>query len=278
MIGTGLRRPAPKIKLPDTEIQNLLLSAITACCRDDDWVKVVENFSLVSLFLVKMVSPDVMYNGLPWLEDEFLKVTMERDLQIQRTFHSSPVLWAILEHVATHRPALCVTSVLFRALCASVLHKWQAKSVEKTSSLLNSELMFTTVKLLEIMSLGQFLAPPLSYFHFIIEYFDPNEISIVLKECIWSYMKDNVPSPIPFARDASGFQWREPERSKIRKDEILRNMMERKLPQLGHYYYIMFVLPEQYEIQLVSLHPPPPATPQSVEENSNSNSNETNIN
>lgn len=217
-----------------------------------------------------MVSPDVMYNGLPWLDDEFLKVTMERDLQIQRTFHNSPILWAILEHVATYRPALCFTSVLLRALCATVLHKWQAKSVEKTSALLNSELMFTTIKVLDIMSLGQFLSPPLCYFHFIIEYFDPSEIAIVLKECIWNFMRENVPSPLPFARDANGFQWREPVRSKNRKDDILRNMMERKLPQLGHYYYIMFVLPEQYEIHMSSILPPP-STPQSIEDNSNSN-------
>lgn len=207
----------------------------------------VEGFCSVSLLLVEMVSPDVMYNGLPWPDEEFSKVTMERDLEIRRTFKNSPILWSILELVATHRPALCYVSVLFRALCASVLHQWQAKSVEKTKNLLNTDLMFITVKLLEIMSLGQFIPPPLSYFHCIIEHFEPTEIAIVLKDCIWMYMKENIPSPILFETDRKGFQWRNPPPRAHIKDGILRNMMEKKLPDLGHYYNMMFVLPETYK-------------------------------
>lgn len=75
-----------------------------------------------------MVSPDVMYNGLPFPDEEFTKVTMERDLQIRRTFKTTPILWAILGLVASHRPALCFSSVLLRALCASFLHQWRAKN------------------------------------------------------------------------------------------------------------------------------------------------------
>lgn len=34
----------------------------------------LDAISMVSLLLVELVSPDVMYNGLPWPDEEFTKV------------------------------------------------------------------------------------------------------------------------------------------------------------------------------------------------------------
>lgn len=95
-----------------------------------DVQKSVDGFSSVSLLLVELVSTDVMYNGLPWPDEEFTKVTMERDLQIRRTIKNAPILWSILALIAAHRPSLCFASVLLRGLCASLLHQWRAKSGE----------------------------------------------------------------------------------------------------------------------------------------------------
>lgn len=165
----------------------------------------IDGFSTVSLLLVEMVSTDVMYNGLPWPDEDFTKVTMERDLQIRRTFTNAPILWGILGLVATYRPAICFTSVLLRALCASVLNQWRAKTVDKYQAIANNiELYDTTKKLLEVMSMGQLLPPPLSYLHTVIDYLDAPEISVVLKECIWNYMKENVPSPVLYGVDSTG--------------------------------------------------------------------------
>lgn len=83
---------------------------------------------MISLLLVEMISTDVMYNGLPFPDEEFTKVTMERDLLIRRSFTTSPILWALLGFIATHRPALCFSSVLLRALCATCLHQWRARN------------------------------------------------------------------------------------------------------------------------------------------------------
>lgn len=55
-----------------------LINAIKACCAlpeenkycDMSW----DSMTLLSLLLVQLVSPDVMYNGLPWPEEEFSKV------------------------------------------------------------------------------------------------------------------------------------------------------------------------------------------------------------
>ena len=32
----------------------------------------------LALILVEVVSPDIMYNALPWPEEDFLKMTVER--------------------------------------------------------------------------------------------------------------------------------------------------------------------------------------------------------
>lgn len=153
-----------------------------------------------------MVSSDVMYNGLPWPEEEvFTKVTMERDLQIRRTFKNSPILWSLLALVASYRPAICFASVLLRAVCASVLHQWRAKSVDKYQRVdENDEVFEVTRQMLEILSMGQLLPPPLNYIHTIIKYLDPSEIAVVLKECVWNYLKENVPSPVLYGVDSTG--------------------------------------------------------------------------
>lgn len=69
-----------------------------------------------------------MYNGLTWPDEEFSKVTMERDLQIRRSFKNAPVLWHVMAYIASYKPALYSASVLLRAICASLLHQWRAKS------------------------------------------------------------------------------------------------------------------------------------------------------
>lgn len=36
----------------------------------------LDSITAVSLLLVELISPDVMYNGLPWPEEEFCKVPL----------------------------------------------------------------------------------------------------------------------------------------------------------------------------------------------------------
>uniref|UniRef100_A0A182LTV3 Integrator complex subunit 5 C-terminal domain-containing protein n=1 Tax=Anopheles culicifacies TaxID=139723 RepID=A0A182LTV3_9DIPT len=246
IIGQGPKIPTKKAIGPASEMQNHLLNAIVACCQDvNDHQATIDGFSYVSLLLVEMISPDVMYNGLPWPEEDFIKVTMERDLQIQRTFRHSPILWSILGLVACYRPSLCYCSVLLRALCASALHQWRSKTAETLNGQ-KTDLMYMTTKLLELMALAQLLPPPLSYLHIVLEYFDGPEIAYVLKECVWNYMKDHVPSPVLFVCDPTGFHWRDPltSRPPIQYTNPLRNTMQKKLTKVGHLYYQMFVGPE----------------------------------
>lgn len=251
VIGTGV----PKVAMqwsdgPEKFIKSEFLNALIACCQDQDMAVTIDGFSNISRLLIEMITTDVMYNGFEWPDDEFTKITMERDLQVRRTFRNSPILWSILGLIAEYRPALCYCSVFLRAICASVLHQWRAKSTENVIGN-NVELMFFTSKLLEIMALGQILPSPLNFLHVVINYLEPNEIAYVLKECVWNFMMAQVPSPALFTCDSNGIYWRDAANSKPPAQFVdpLRNTIQKRLSTMGHLYYQMFVLPEQGETQ-----------------------------
>lgn len=205
IIGQGLKFPTKEATAPDSDIRNMLLRAIMACGRQEDIAKTIDGFTSIALLLVEMISPDVMYNGLPWPDEEFAKITMERDLNIRRTFKNAPILWSILSLIGSHRPSLCYASVLLRAICATLLHQWRAKSVLHNQSVENNQELFQVTKnLLEIMAMGQLLYGPLAYLHVVIEHFEPFEIVVVLKECVWNFMKENVPSPMSYRVSSNG--------------------------------------------------------------------------
>lgn len=130
VIGEGLRKRTvdPCGLEPNDEIQNLYLRAITICCLDIEKPNSSEGFISMSLFLVEFISTDVMYNGLPFPDEELAKSTVERDLLIKRSFLLSPVLWGLLGLLAQYRPALCFSSVLLRAICSTCLLHWKAKN------------------------------------------------------------------------------------------------------------------------------------------------------
>lgn len=85
IIGNGKRKPK-KNNLYSKEIvtENIeqLLQVVKACCYANSFLDEplkkspvsLDALTLVALLLVQFVSPDVMYNGLPWPEEEFSKV------------------------------------------------------------------------------------------------------------------------------------------------------------------------------------------------------------
>lgn len=83
IIGKGKKKPPAVNSLGPEEIAintQELIKTLRACCSlhpeaENKFVNVsLESVTQVSLQLVQFVSPDVMYNGLPWPEEEFSKV------------------------------------------------------------------------------------------------------------------------------------------------------------------------------------------------------------
>ncbi|GJQ75867.1 putative integrator complex subunit 5 N-terminus [Trypoxylus dichotomus] len=248
IIGIGKRKSISLHSLTADNTANntiQLIRMIKSCCigssdLEKDAEVLQDSIIQVSLLLVQYISPDVMYNGLPWPEEEFSKVTIERDLFIRRLFSSTPLLWELLSLVAIHRPALCYCSVIIRALTATLMHQWSSMGDQSKSSHTESykSLMETTVKVIEVMSLGQLLPPPLSGISDVIFYFNSFEIVAILRDCIWSYMRDHIPSPALFTTDSNGLHWRDP--TIARPPEVytntLRIIMQRNIKTVGHLY------------------------------------------
>ncbi|KAF2885662.1 hypothetical protein ILUMI_20513 [Ignelater luminosus] len=260
VIGSGKRKQFDSNGLSkETVAENMeqFIRAIKACCElpwgeENKTVDLsLDSLTSVSLLLVQFISPDVMYNGLPWPEEEFCKVTIERDFYIRRLFNNTPLLWELLSLVAVYRPTLCYCSVLLRAITATLLHQWNSTSDQsKTADIEKyNAIMDTTIKVIDIMSLGQLLPPPLSGIRDVIPYLKCSEIVQVLRDCIWNYMRDHVPSPALFTCDASGVYWRDP--TLARPPDIytttLRIVMQQNIKTVGHLYSHMFINIPQVE-------------------------------
>lgn len=254
IIGDGKRKPkALNCERKDLIAENieLLLLVVKSCCYDRNGEQSLtkspmslDALTLVSLLLVQFVSPDVMYNGLPWPEEEFSKVTIERDLYIRRLFSKVPILWHFLRLVAVYRPVLCYCSVLLRALFATMLHQWSSISGG------DAQLLNLTIRLLDVMSLGQLLPPPLANIQDILPYLSNAEVVQVLRNCIWNYMRDHVPSPALFGCDPSGLHWRDPTAARPPPPytETLRTFMYKNIDKTGVLYAQLFVnVPENTE-------------------------------
>lgn len=232
----------------DEEMKNFFIKAILSCCspmEDSTSVNankiVMDGLCQLSHLLVELVSNDILYNGIIWPEEEF-KTTIERDLHVRRTFKNCPILWPLMGLLATYRQPLYNCSVFLKAICASVIHHWQARSTENASGN-NTELYFFTVKLLEILSLGQMLPHPLTYLHQVIEYLQPNEIAYVMRECVWNFMAVNG----GISNETSETNGNK--KSICVSDQFvdpLRNTMQKKLNILGNLYHQMFIAGGQY--------------------------------
>jgi len=166
-----------------------------------------EGAKKLALILVELISPDIMYNGIPWPEEEFIKVTMERDLCITRTLTLHPVLWKLLELLANKRPSLSYCSVIVRAIVSVSITHWQSSVCARITEQPNQ--MEVTRRVIELMGAGQFIPKQLSVLSQILHLLDPSQIHCILID-IWNYMRVNVPGPNMFeACPQSGVVYRD---------------------------------------------------------------------
>ena len=177
----------------------------------------------IAFLLVEIISPDIMYNGFPW-PDENIKFTIERDLTIKKTFEDYPIAWELLELVASNRPSLCFCSVLVRALTASYISLWSTSAISKSSD--SPKQLKATERLLEVMVTGQFLPQNLQVLPQMIRELAPHEVVAVLQD-VWNYMRDNTPSP-------NRLQDRSNQHADPRAFDVCRRMILFHVETLGH--------------------------------------------
>ncbi|XP_035429049.1 integrator complex subunit 5 isoform X2 [Spodoptera frugiperda] len=246
IIGKGVRKPngsdyndIPPILTTNNE---LLMGALTSCMDGNSGL--VEGATSVSLLLVELVSPDVMYNGLPWPDEDFTKqVSIERELYMRGALENCAVARAALRRAAAARPALCLASALLRATAATLLHRLRAYLDRHTQSAEMAKERAALTELLSTMTLGQLLPHPLSHMLELAPELTASEIVQVLRDCLWNYTRDHVPSPALFTCDSTGLHWRDPSTCKppATYTDTLRLIIQKRISKLGHLYPIMFL-------------------------------------
>ncbi|CAG4936851.1 unnamed protein product [Colias eurytheme] len=246
IIGKGVRKQGSQ---DDNEIppilttnNELLMGALMSCMDGNSGI--VEGATSVSLLLVELVSPDVMYNGLPWPDEDFTKqVSIERELYMRGAVERCAVARAALRRVALARPALCLASALLRASAATLLHRLRAHLDRHTQSPELARELSALTELLSIMTLGQLLPHPLSHMLELAPELTASELVQVLRDCLWNYTRDHVPSPALFTCDATGLHWRDPSTCKppTSYTDTFRIIIQKRISKLGHMYPIMFL-------------------------------------
>ena len=246
IIGEGKRkaRPFPLINEITKEKGLMFISILFKLCDEVTIMTKDETYKQLALLLVDLVSPDVMYNGLPWPEEEFTRVTMERDLKIVQRLEDNPIIWKVLWGLAEARPALCYCSVILRGALAVQMAHW-------SSSLTTSpKTLEATKKILWLMSVGQYLPPPLDSVAEVIEIFHPYQVHCILVD-IWNYLRDNVPSPMAFVTNGKGCATRKfgPYSTHKQYCERLRLIMMQHLSKVAGKYHEFFVVNQEAELE-----------------------------
>lgn len=196
-IGAGARGAPPQhpVSEDQAEINRRTVAGVIMRLCEGTGEPQGEGAKQLALMMVEIISPDIMYNGLPWPEEEFMKVTIERDLSITRLLTRHPVTWSLLSMLAQARPALCYCSVLVRAVVAVSISHWASHVTSRLSD--HPAQVDITRRVLELMAVGQFLPPQLALVPQIMHIFDPFQLHCVLID-IWNFMKITVPGPSLF--------------------------------------------------------------------------------
>ncbi|KAK2717683.1 hypothetical protein QYM36_006454, partial [Artemia franciscana] len=107
------------------------------------------------------------------------------------------------------------------------------------------ELLEMTSKILDLMSLGQLLPPPLTMISEILAKISPQEVAVLLRD-VWSYMRENLPSPALFSKDSNGYIWRDFKDFHVETRYIdrLRLIVLSNIDKLGYFYKRIFDVEE----------------------------------
>ncbi|XP_053133643.1 integrator complex subunit 5 [Hemicordylus capensis] len=213
VIGRGLKPPHAPHQRELEEISHniqLFLSLLLRCCgagpcgpEASQRVTMAvspEAAKTVAVVLVETVCPDVTNSELTWPPEEHTRSTVERDIQVGRSFRDNPLLFQLLSLVAAGRPALCYCSVLLRGLLATLMAHWEASREGDTTS--SPWHLQASCALVACMGEGQLLPPVLSNMHEIFDQLAPFEVHLLLLS-VWDYVHDNSPLPQKFTFDAS---------------------------------------------------------------------------
>ena len=161
--------------------RQLILDGIKSCVQDTQ---------MFSKLMVDVVTPDVMFNDMPWPDEDFIKGTIERDIFVCKLYDRNPVLWDLTEVVAVEG-CLETCSVLVRALMAVQMTEW---ALGTSSEIPDRKTLEATQKLLTILAKsGMLPKDPFKYLPSVMSTFSSWEVYCVVND-VWRFLRDTAMS------------------------------------------------------------------------------------
>ncbi|XP_064649352.1 integrator complex subunit 5-like [Lineus longissimus] len=138
--------------------------------------------------LVHVAMPDTLYNDIPWPDEDFMRVTVQRDLSIKKTFDDNPILWDVMELVASANVGFMFCSCILRGIIAPLLMFWESSREVSTRN--SPKELEASCRLLECMKRGNLLPEPLCYVGEIFSVVTPYQLHLILLG-VWRYIMEN---------------------------------------------------------------------------------------
>lgn len=179
---TNQRTQQPLLSRPFA--RQLLLQGLTSCIRD---------MELFSHLLVESITPDVMFNDMTWPDEDFLKVTIERDLLIFKKYEDHCILWDLTQLIADHG-LLRNCSVLIRALLAVQLTYWASGT---SSEVPEPQSLEATQRLILLLSKSQLIPEtPFKFIPEVLPHLNSWDIFCVCND-LWKLIRDTAMNQNP---------------------------------------------------------------------------------
>ncbi|XP_048244995.1 integrator complex subunit 5-like [Haliotis rufescens] len=251
VIGQGLKPQQIKNNYSKEQISRnvqSLVDALLICCqeivaRDDSLYDSMETevketrsqnidevaARMLSSVLVERATPDMLYNDTHWPEEEFLRISLERDLQVWRQMEEHPVLWSIFSAFSHSSSVICFLSPVLRCIMGTVLNHYdncREKAMRNCPQYYDAACC-----LVQCLGRSKMLPSPLGHvvdlFHFVTPY-----EGYLLLIAIWRYIKENPPTIT--RKDL------ENRVCDAKYTEVVRSIIHSNINKIGHLYQRFF--------------------------------------
>lgn len=180
---------------------------------------------MVGSLLTELSTPDVLYNNRFWPEEESIRMTVERDLQVWKCFDNNPVIWDIMELYGGNSLAMCRCSPVLKSITAALMNHFESCREELACN--SPKQMTAACRLVRCLGKSCLLPEPLKFVSELFPLVTSYEAFLLLLT-VWRYMKENPPTEDP-----------EEARRRVcesRHTEIVRAILHSNIDTMGHLY------------------------------------------
>ncbi|ESO83763.1 hypothetical protein LOTGIDRAFT_236428 [Lottia gigantea] len=182
--------------------------------------------------LVELITLDVLYNDLLWPDEEFNKVTIERDLYVWKNMEKNPVFWSIFEAFCSYPIFIYHCSPVLKSIAAVLMLHY---SSFREKSMKNSPKHYSAAcRLVHYLGRSGILPAPLSHIGELFPFVTPYE-GYLLITAMWRYIKEN---PLTYMKEEINSR-----KCSEKYTEVIASIIHSNIDKMGHLYSCFFSIP-----------------------------------